>query len=259
MRKNHLRNYSQFVPGHKEKRIIRNRNNLEARTSINDRAGNYYYQTSIISAYGEWIEGQQKEGREIYLFTVVFKQLAGSRDQQVERMFKDITFVYGRLVTRTTKKHRSSHKAKLLPRAIFFVDGPRVNRRKRQNIYPRHRLPNGGIHVHGLVAATCLGLIKEPLDQHFEQKMHKYILGRIEKIDVLPVPNNFAYVTKYGAKGLKNREFSSDYVLVLPKTLDELPPMRRKNNRRKLDPLKDLQAATNVSPELGLEILKSSK
>jgi hypothetical protein len=76
--------------------------------------------------------------------------------------------------------------------------------------------------------------------------MDEYLIGKIDEIDVVPITNNPSYTTRYGAKGLKRRTFSSDDVLILPKTLDELAdktPQAR-------DPIRDIQAATNVSDEL---------
>ncbi len=77
--------------------------------------------------------------------------------------------------------------------------------------------------------------------------MDEYLIGKIDEIDVMPITNNPSYAAQYGAKSLKRRTFSSDDVLILPKTLDEVAD----NNPQDRDPIRDIQAATNVSDELG--------
>jgi hypothetical protein len=169
-------------------------------------------------------------------------------------MFQEVTRVYGRLATRTVRKPRSPRWASILPRGVFVVDRPILKKPDRK-IPLRHVSPNDGLHVHGLVAAKRLGRIREPLDQHFRDHMDEYLIGKIDEIDVVPITNNPSYTTRYGAKGLKRRTFSCDDVLILPKTLDELAdktPQAR-------DPIRDIQAATNVSDEMANEIFRNPK
>jgi hypothetical protein len=225
----------------------RNREHIE-----DNRVSDYAYQLKLIPAFGYWIRQQWNNGWDIYFFTIVFKQLPGSRDAKVDQMFQEITRVYGRLATRMVRKPRSPRWASILPRGVFVVDRPILKKRDRK-LPLRHLLPNDGLHVHGLVAAKRLGRIREPLDQHFHDHMDEYLIGKIDEIDVVPITNNPSYTTRYGAKGLKRRTFSSDDILILPKTLDELadktPQVR--------DPIRDIQAATNVSDELANEIFRN--
>ena len=199
----------------------------------------------IISAYGQWIRRHSNSGWEVHLFTFVFKQLPGPRDAKVAQMFDEVTRVYGRLVTRMVRKPRSSRWAALLPRAMFFSELPIAKHRDHKERL-RHVRPNDGLHIHGLVAAKRLERIRDPLDEHFREHMDDYLIGKIDEIDVRPITKNPSYTTQYGAKGLKRRTFSSDDVLILPKTLDELADTKPKY----WDPIKHIQAATNVSDEL---------
>ena len=195
----------------------------------------------------------------MYLFTFAFKQLPGPRDVKIAQMFQEITKVYGRLVTRTVRNPRSPRWAAILPRAVFFADRPvnqwrkrKVNKRK---LKKRLILPNDGLHVHGLVAANRLGRIHDALDKHFREHEDEYLIDHIEEIDIQPITHEPTFVGGYGAKGLKNRSFSSDDVLVLPKGLDELPT----KTPRSPDPIQDIQAAFNVSDETAKEIYRDPK
>ena len=48
------------------------------------------FQLRLIQAYGDWIKEHWENGWDVYLFTIVFKQLPGSRDNQIAQMFNEI-------------------------------------------------------------------------------------------------------------------------------------------------------------------------
>jgi hypothetical protein len=54
-------------------------------------------------------------------------------------------------------------------------------------------------------------------------KMQQYLTRNLRHIDIQHITHAARYVTGYGMKALKRPTFSLDHVLVLPKTLDELP------------------------------------
>jgi hypothetical protein len=72
-----------------------------------------------------------------------------------------------------------------------------------------------------------LGRIPEPLDVHFERNLEKYLTGNLRNIDIKPITRTAGYVTEYGMKGLKRPTFTMDNVLVLPRTIGELPDRNR--------------------------------
>jgi hypothetical protein len=274
MRKYQLRNSTQLANGDDLNRDNRDRDTISDidtnsdtdtdritdtntdrnRERIRDnRVSDYAYQLKLIPAFGYWIRQQWNNGWDVYLFTFVFEQLPGSRNAKVDQMFQEVTRVYGRLATRMVRKPRSPRWASILPRGVFVADRPIPKNRDRK-LPLRHVLPNDGLHVHGLVAAKRLGRIRDPLDQHFHDHMDEYLIGKIDEIDVVPITNNPSYATQYGAKGLKRRTFSSDDILILPKTLDELADNTPQQAR---GPIRDIQAATNVSDEMANEIFRN--
>jgi hypothetical protein len=82
---------------------------------------------------------------------------------------------------------------------------------------------NDGLHMHGIGVANRWGRIVEPLDVHFAEKMEEYLTSNLRHIDVEHITHMAKYVTSYAMKGLKRPTFSTDNILVLPRTLRELP------------------------------------
>jgi hypothetical protein len=178
----------------------------------------------LIRHYGDWIKEHLNEGWDGYLFTFLFNPLPGSVRAKNQQMEREIVRWYGRLATRSVRKPRSPQWAPLLPKGIFVPDLP-VFKRSKQDL--RDVVINNGLHVHGILVASRLGRISEPLDEHFSKNLEKYLTGNFRHIDVEQITHAAAYVTEYGMKGLKRPMFSPDQILVLPRTLRELPDRNR--------------------------------
>ena len=88
---------------------------------------------------------------------------------------------------------------------------------------------NDGLHMHGIGVANRLGRITDPLDAHFAERLHEYLTSNLRHIDVEHITHMAKYVTSYGMKGLKRPMFSPDQILVLPKTLGELPDLKHRS------------------------------
>jgi hypothetical protein len=178
----------------------------------------------LIRHYGAWVKQYLDEGWDGYLFSFLFQQLPGSLKTKAQLMEKELLRWYGRLATRSIRKPRSSEWAPLLPKGIFIPDLP-VPKSSKQDL--RDVVINDGLHMHGIVVANRLGRISEPLDVHFERNLEKYRTGNLRHIDVQPITRTAEYVTGYGMKGLKRPTFSPDHILVLPRTVGELPDRNR--------------------------------
>ena len=81
---------------------------------------------------------------------------------------------------------------------------------------------NDGIHMHGVMVVHKQTRLKERLDLHFLRKRKLYVTGKICRIHAEPITSRAAFVTDYGGKAIKRRRFSTDHVLVLPRTVAEL-------------------------------------
>jgi hypothetical protein len=181
---------------------------------------------TLIRHYGAWVKQYLDEGWDGYLFSFLFQQLPGSLKTKTQLMELEILRWYGRLATRSVRKPRSPQWAPLLPKGIFVPDLP-VFKRSKQDL--RDVVINDGLHVHGIVVANRFGRISEPLDEHFSKNLEKYLTGNLRYIDIERITRTAGYVTEYAMKGLKRPIFSMDHVLVLPKTLGELPDRKHRS------------------------------
>ena len=80
-----------------------------------------------------------------------------------------------------------------------------------------------GFMCMGLWSLTGWEGLSEPLDVHLREKSGGISHGNLRHIDVEPITDMAKYVTGYGMKGLKRPSFPRIKILVLPKTLGELP------------------------------------
>jgi hypothetical protein len=180
----------------------------------------------LIRHYGQWVQEQIDDGWDGYFFSFMFQQLPGSLKTKAQLMERELLRWYGRFATRSVRKPRSPECAPLLPKGIFIPDLP-VFKRSKQNL--RDVVINDGLHVHGIVVANRLGRISEPLDVHFAERLDEYLTGNLRHIDIEPITRTAGYVTEYAMKGLKRPIFSMDHVLVLPRTLGELPDRKHRS------------------------------
>jgi hypothetical protein len=203
--RSNLRKHSQF----------RERPNLRNHSSFQ-----FHHRLALIQAYGDWFKQWLDKGWDGYLFTFMFNQLPGSRRAMVQQMHQQLLRWYGRLATRIIRKPRSPVWVPFLPKGIFVPDLP-VPKRCKQEI--RDVSINDGLHMHGLVVANRRARITDTLDAHFEEEAGIYLIGNLQDIDVERITDRAKYVADYGLKGLKRWTFSEDDILVLPRTLSELP------------------------------------
>jgi hypothetical protein len=180
----------------------------------------YHHRLALIQAHGDWLQQWLDQGWDGYLFTFMFNQLPGSRRAMVQQMHQQIERWYGRLATRTIRKTRSPVWVPFLPKGIFVPDLP-VPKRSKQDI--RDVSTNDGLHMDGIVVANRWARIPETLDAYFEENLGTYLTSKLRHIDVQRITHRPEYVTEYALKGLKRPTFSEDDILVLPRTLSELP------------------------------------
>ena len=180
----------------------------------------YQHRLALIQAHGDWLQQWLNEGWDGYLFTFMFNQLPGSRRAMVHQMHQQLLRWYGRLATRIIRKPRSPVWAPLLPKGIFIPDLPVP---KRSKLRIRDVSINDGLHMDGIVVANRWARIPETLDVYFEENLGTYLTKKLRHIDVRRITHRPEYVTEYALKSLKRPTFSEDDILVLPRTLSELP------------------------------------
>jgi hypothetical protein len=181
----------------------------------------YHHRLALIQAHADWAQQWLDRGWDGYLFSFMFNQLPGSRHAMVQQMHQHIeNRWYGRLATRTVRKTRSPVWIPFLPKGILVPDLPVF---KRAKLGLRDVSINDGLHMHGIVVANRWARIPETLDVHFEENPGTYLSRKLRHIDVRRITHSAEYVTEYALKSLKRRTFFEDDILVLPRTLSELP------------------------------------
>jgi hypothetical protein len=137
-------------------------------------------------------------------------------------MHEAISQVFSKVITRVVRKPTSSKWSHHLPVGVFFPDFPVY--KKSGQVIP-HMLVNDGLHIQGIILATTEGRLKDvtiPLDIYFYKCWWKYLGNKLHHLDVTPITHDPTFVVDYLGKWIKRRRFSSDDILVLPKTSDEL-------------------------------------
>jgi hypothetical protein len=203
-------------------------------------------QERLIRAYGRWIREHTMSGWDAYLFTFMFNQLPGSREATIQQMHEEVTVLYKKLVTRVVRKPKLPENAHLLPKGVFFPDGPAYKKEKQRL---RDVSVNDGLHMHGIVLATTENRLKEGLDQHFRENRPLYETRKMYRIHVEPIEHSAVYVTDYAGKGVKTRRFIDDEILVLPRSIDEVSEQNSLSDPE-VRKLRDIQSRFNVSDEL---------
>ena len=82
---------------------------------------------------------------------------------------------------------------------------------------------NNGLHFGGIALTPPVSRFQSTLDAHFDQDQDKYVNEKLARIYVEPITWDPGYVTDYAAKSFKRGRVSDEDIVVLPKTLSELP------------------------------------
>jgi hypothetical protein len=181
----------------------------------------------------------------------MFKQLPGSQKVKIYQMQQEISTVFPKIITRVVRNPTSSSKCHHIPIGLFLPDLP-VYKKNKQAI--PHILVNDGLHVQGLVVATREDRLKKvtiPLDLYFHECWWYYLSDKLYHLDVRPITHDATFVVDYLGKWIKRGVFSTDDILLLPKTKDELliRPVGLPHNTPHRS-IKDIQSASNVSDEV---------
>jgi len=202
--------------------------------------------TEIVKAYGTLIQEYVDDlGWDGYWVTFMFRNISGLDERKIEQMHREICRVYQKLATRAVRKPRSEKWTHLLPKGTFFPDVPGY---KKSEFKVGEVSVNEGIHMHGVMVVPKQTRLKERLDLHFLRKRKLYVTGKICRIHAEPITSRAAFVADYGGKAIKRRRFSTDHILVLPKTVAELPAKTfGEPENKEAKAIKDIQSSMNVS------------
>lgn len=170
---------------------------------------------AIIAAHGAWINRFIEAGWDAYFFTVMFRQISGSREKRIIQMHREIEKMYGHLATRMVRKPQSPAWKGLLPIGLFSPDFPVRKFGLGEGGALEDVSINDGLHMHGIMLANCWGRIPIGLHEHFREKTRHYCTPKIRRIHIEPIRHSPEEVVGYALKGLVKRTVSIDDIGVL--------------------------------------------
>jgi hypothetical protein len=170
---------------------------------------------AIVDAFGQWTKEYLDMGWDGYLVSIMFHDLAGSRETKVIQMKQEVERVYNRLATRMVRKPNSPSWAGYLPIGLFVPDLPVPKRREGKKSTIADVSINDGLHMHGIVLGNRWGRVRESLMDHFKEFEDQYVSGKVRHIDVRRITHDPEYTVDYTLKSLPRRNSSPDDVLLL--------------------------------------------
>lgn len=168
-----------------------------------------------IDAWTAFIGRFMNVGWDVYMVTVLFHQLSGSKNAKLAQMNREMERLYSRLATRTVKKTRSPRWAAYLPKGIFVPDLPVPKSKKNEKCKIADVSINDGLHMGGIIIANRWARISTSLRSHFQKEEETYRRGKIRYIDVRPITHDLASAVDYTFKSVTRRKFTPDDVLLL--------------------------------------------
>ena len=183
---------------------------------------------------------------EAYFVTFLFRHIPGPAPEKIRQMQEEMSRFYGKLASWVVRKPRSPEFAHLLPRGVFFPDGPCYKREKQAL---RDVSINNGLHFHGIILVPTKSRLKVPFLQHLRDKKRTYGRGYLLKTHAEPIWDEQRFVADYAGKAVKRGRTSYDDVLILPKTGKELAQDTRPCLSGPDREIKDIMSAGLVSLE----------
>jgi hypothetical protein len=194
-----------------------------------------------VEQLNQWTKDYVDFEWEPYFLTFMFRHIPGSDQERLRQMHKEISIFYGKLASWSP---RCAH---LLPRGVFYPDGP-CYKREKQTL--RDVKINDGLHFHGIIIVPTKSRLKVPFLQHLRDKKRSYGRGYMLMIHAEPNKDHHRFVADYAGKAVKRGRVSYDDVLILPRTGKEL---QQDSVERLSGPdreIKNIMSANNVSIEM---------
>ncbi len=198
----------------------------------------------------EWMYEWVLKGWKLYYVNFMFEPLHVPAAELVPKMRKGIHKFYGRFCTEFMHDGRAKSEQKRLPKLWLFPDLP-VFKYEKKSL--REVTINGGLHYNGPLLIPPVSRFQECPIKHLEENQGTYARHGIERIHIVP-GGDIAGLADYAAKTIKNRRVDEADIIVLPRTVGELPAKRKPIFDPKERLLKDIQSSMNVSDEMAQQL-----
>jgi hypothetical protein len=183
----------------------------------------YLSNSEVVGLYGKWIKGCLDTGIwEGYLMTMMFKSLS-KLPNPIEEIHQEVITLYSKIVIPVVRNPKRPTWADR-PRGIFLPDYFLGHRKMTSSDI----LLNNGLHMHGTMVVRKKSRLKCPLDDVLIKRSKAFYYGdKIRDIDIRLIGDNSVSVANYIGKSVQRGRFSADDILILPRTVDELPRRAR--------------------------------
>ena len=190
----------------------------------------------------EWMQEWVLKGWKLYYVNFMFEPLHVPTAELVPKMRKGIHKFYGRFCTEFIHNGRAKSEQERMPRFWLFPDLP-VRKNKGNSL--RDVTINGGLHYNGPMLIPPVSRFKECPIKHLKENQARYALHGIERI-YLMAGGDILGLADYAAKTIKNHRADEGDILILPRSVTELPDKKKPAFDPKDRLLKDIQSRFNV-------------
>lgn len=174
---------------------------------------------AYVKAYAQMVSAKVDDGWDPYLLSFMFENILGNERRVFATMEREAQRVYVKLLTRIVRKPRSPEQFGNLPFWIGCPDFP-VPKHHRQDI--RYAAVNDGKHLHFVALMPPVSRMREPLDEHIEDRQGWYTKSPLWRIHAKPIDEAADYVTRYAMKSYERGRIGSDNVILFPRSISEL-------------------------------------
>ena len=198
----------------------------------------------------EWMREWVLKGWKFYYVNFMFEPLHVPTAELVPKMRRGIYKFYGRFCTEFAHNGRAKSEQERMPRFWLFPDLP-VRKNKGNSL--RDVTINGGLHFNGPMLIPPVSRFQECPIKHLEENQTRYARHGIELI-YLMAGGDIPGLSDYAAKTIKNHRADEEDIIVLPRSVTELPDKKRPAFDLKDRLLKDIQSSMNVCDEIARQM-----
>jgi hypothetical protein len=194
----------------------------------------------------EWMREWVLKGWKFYYVNFMFEPLHVPTAELVPKMRRGIHKFYGRFCTEFAHNGRAKSEQERMPRFWLFPDLP-VRKNKGNSL--RDVTINGGLHFNGPMLIPPVSRFQECPIKHLEDNQARYARNGIKRINIV-AGGDIPGLADYAAKTIKNHRADEGDILILPRSVTELPDKKKLIFDPKDRLLKDIQSRFNVCDEM---------
>lgn len=169
----------------------------------------------------EWIETHASTGWWTpFYINFMFERLPGSEEAVLGQMRRAIEKFYGRFSTRFDRTPRAEGSQRHIPRLLLFPDKP-VPKREKASIR-EVSINAGGLHYNGPMMIPWYSRFRGCVIGHLDEKQQAYARNGISRIHAEPI-HDASGIADYACKTIRWNRADQDDVLILPRSVSELP------------------------------------